>query len=297
MSRAVVFGISGQDGHYLNRLLAEQGVECIGVARREGPWLCADVADYAVVESIINRYRPEYVFHLAAESSTRHEHLFANHAAIATGSLNILESVKKFSPSTRVFLSGSAMQFANQGEPINEQTPFEARSPYAVSRIQATYAGRYYRDVCGISVYTGFFFNHDSPLRSERHINQKIAAVVERIAGGSTEKLNIGNVDVCKEFTFAGDTVRAVWMLVNNDSVYEAVIGSGIVHSIAEWLEYCFGSRNLQWRDHVHLDASFQPEYKCLVSDPALLMSLGWAPRMSFTGLADMMLNALNDAG
>ena len=296
MSCAVIFGASGQDGHYLSQLLAESGVDCIGVARRDGPWLRADVADYGAVKSIVEKYQPAYIFHLAAESTTRHDALFANHAAIATGTINILECVRLHAPTARVFIAGSAMQFVNNGTPINELTPFEARSPYAIARIQATYAARYYRNVFGLATYVGFFFNHDSPLRSERHVNQKIVAAVARIAAGSTEKLELGDIGVQKEFAFAGDSMRAIWALINNDQISEAVIGTGEAHSIAEWVEYCFNAKNLLWRDHVVLRQTYQPEYSLLVSDPSSIMSLGWAPEKNFTALADLMLHSFEKA-
>src|SRR5277367_2342099 len=107
------------------------------------------------------------------------------------------------------------MQFKNEGLPIDELTPFEASSPYSVSRIQSVYAARYYRSVFGLEVYTGYFFNHDSPLRAENHVNQKIAAAVKRIGAGSNEKLYLGNINVRKEFNYAGELVEAVWILVN----------------------------------------------------------------------------------
>jgi len=190
-----------------------------------------------------------------------------------------------------VFLSGSAMQFKNEGLPIDEKTPFEARSPYAVARIQSVYAGRYYRSAFGMRVYVGYFFNHDSPLRTERHINQKIISVVKRIASGSRETLELGNLDVKKEFNYAGDIVEAVWALINQDNVYEAVIGSGIAYSIKDWVEYCFKKANRNWQDFVVLKNGFVPEYKILVSNPQVIKSVGWTPKVNFYQLADMMMD------
>ncbi len=183
------------------------------------------------------------------------------------------------------------MQFKNEGLPINEQTPFEAGSPYAVSRIQSVYAGRYYRKVAGLKVYTGYFFNHDSPLRSEQHVNQKIIRAVQRISHGSTGKLELGNIHVQKEFNYAGDVVNAIWKLVNQDHVFEAVIGSCKAYSIEQWIDYCFSKIGKNWQDFVVLKADFVPEYQVLVSDSALMMSLGWTPRVNFYELADLMIN------
>jgi GDPmannose 4,6-dehydratase len=288
--KCIIIGINGQDGHYLADLLALMGVEVIGVSRFDGNWIKGDVADFAFVESLINSHQPDYIFHFAANSTTRHTALFDNHNAISTGTLNILESVKLHCAQAKVFLSGSATQFENKGLPIDEKTPFEAKSPYSVARIHSTYAGRYYLQTFGIKVYIGYFFNHDSPLRRERHVNKKITAAINRIANGSNEKLELGNVDVQKEFNYAGDIVEAVWMLVNQDSLFEAVIGSGDLHSIREWTEYCFAKVNKNWDDFVEIRKDFVPEYNILVSNPALIKSLGWQPKVDFYQLADMML-------
>lgn len=284
-----IVGINSQDSYYLKKYLGARA-DVNGLSRTSGTAIQGCVSDFECVSACIKKYKPDYVFHFAADSTTRHDSLFSNHEAISTGTLNILESVRLHSPQSRVFLSGSAVQFANNGEPINESTPFAATSPYAVARIHATYAGRYFRETFGLRVYTGFFFNHDSPLRSERHVNQKIAAAAARIAAGSKERLRLGDITVRKEFNFAGDIVSAVWTLVSQDAIFEAVLGSGDVHTLEEWMHCCFSLVGLDWREHVDIEPEFQAEYAKLVSDPSLIKSLGWQPQTSFTALADMML-------
>ncbi len=243
------------------------------------------------MDDLIKQYQPEFIFHFAANSSTKHETLFDNHNAISTGTLNILESVRLSCPAAKVFISGSAMQFKNDGKPINEQTPFEPGSPYSVARIHSVYAARYYRNTFGLMIYTGYFFNHDSPLRTEKHVNQKIVKAANRIASGSNEKLELGNIQVQKEFNYAGDVVQAVWQLVNQHTIFEAVIGCGEVHTIQEWLVYCFAQKNIDWRKFVILQKDFVSEYNILVSNPALIKSIGWQPKVNFYQLANMMLN------
>jgi GDPmannose 4,6-dehydratase len=181
------------------------------------------------------------------------------------------------------------MQFENTGAAIDEKTQFAPLNPYAVSRIHSVYAARYYRSL-GINVYVGYFFNHDSPLRSEQHVNQKIALAAKKIAAGSDEKLEIGDSSVKKEFNYAGDAMKAIWILVNQTNVYEAVIGSGKAHSIEEWLDLCFSSVRLNWRAHVIIKENFKSEYQILVSNPALIKSLGWQPETSIEDLAKMMM-------
>ena len=182
------------------------------------------------------------------------------------------------------------MQFKNDGLPIDEQTPFEASSPYSVARIQSVYAARYYRSKFGMKVYIGYFFNHDSPLRTEIHVNQKIIQSVKRINAGSLEKLELGNIEVKKEFNYAGDVVEAAWLLINQNRVFEAVIGSGKAYSIKNWLEYCFNSVDRNWEDYVNIKSEFVPEYTTLVSNPLLMHSLGWINKISFSQLADLMM-------
>jgi GDPmannose 4,6-dehydratase len=281
--KAVIFGASGQDGVYLRSLLERENVETVCVSR----FACdgvGDVSDRGFVDSVIRDRSPDYVFHFAANSTTGHDAVFDNHDAISTGTINILEAVYRHSPGTRVFLAGSAMQFENNGTPIDEHTPFAPLSPYAVSRIHSVYAGRYYRSL-SLKVYVGYLFNHDSPLRKPNHVNQKIV-----LAARNARKIEIGDVTVKKEFNFAGDVVDAIWRLVNQDAIYEAVIGSGRAHSIEEWLELCFSAVGRDWHDYVTNSGDFKPEYHTLVSNPALIMSLGWRSLVDINGLADLMI-------
>jgi len=286
--KALIFGVSGQDGVYLSSLLKEKGIEVIGSSRTQG--VIGDVGNLKFVESLIKDHSPDYIFHLAADSSTRHSLLFETHNSISMGTINILESSRIYSPESRIFLSGSAMQFQNIGNPIDESTPFEGTSPYSLARIHSTYAGRYYRNSFGMKIFTGFLFNHDSPLRSESHINQKIVKTVQRIKSGEKIKLEVGSTEVRKEFNFAGDIVEAIWTLVNQDEITECVIGSGVSYPIKEWIESCFSIAELEWKDHVIVLDKFVPEYQNLVSSPELIRSIGWDPQISFESLAQKMM-------
>lgn len=287
--KAIIFGVNGQDGFYLNNLLISNAIEVIGVSRSNGNWIVGNVADYNFVESLIKKYRPDFVFHFAANSTTRHEVTFENHETIATGTLNILESVYRNSPKTKVFISGSGLQFKNKGLPISESDPFEATSAYCVSRIQSAYSARYYRSL-GVKTYVGYFFHHDSPLRSERHLNMKIAKAALRIKKASNEKLEIGNIDVVKEYNYAGDVVNAVWVLVNQDNTFEAVIGSGKGYAIRDWLEICFERLKMDWREHVIVGKDFKPEFMRMISDPTTILSLGWVPQVDIYKLSEKMM-------
>jgi GDPmannose 4,6-dehydratase len=286
--KVLIFGANGQDGHYINELCSLKGIETIGVSRT-GNWVKGDVTIYNHVEQLIKEHLPDYIFHFAANSSTRHDTLFENHETISTGTLNILESVKRHSPESRVFITGSGVQFENKGYPISETDNFEATSPYSIARIQSVYAARYFRSL-GIRVYVGYLFHHESPLRKPNHVSQKIALAVKRIAEGSDEVLELGDISVEKEWTFAGDVAKGIFTLIGQDKVFEAVIGSGIAYSIENWLEQCFGIISEDWHDHVCLREGFTPEYKRLVSNPKTINALGWFPSVKFPDLAKRMI-------
>jgi len=294
--KAIIFGASGQDGHYLKELLFDNNIQVIAVSR-SGNGIIADVGIYSAVESLIKEHKPDFIFHFAAISTTRHFALFENHNAISCGTLNVLESVKLYSPHSKVFLSGSAMQFRNEGAPIDETTPFEANSAYSLSRIHSVYAARYYREYFGLKTYIGYFFNHDSPLRNEHHVNQKIVKAALRLATNKDEKLELGDINVKKEFNYAADAVSAAWILVNQDVEFEAVIGSGEAHTIEEWLDYCFSKINRNWRGSVVINENFVAEYQILVSNPGRIMSMGWKPKVNFYQLADIMMKSIEYNG
>ena len=141
-----------------------------------------------------------------------------------------------------------------------------------------------------MQVYVGYFFNHDSPLRTERHMTKKIAEAAKRIGKGSDEKLMIGDIEAIKEYSYAGDIVKGLWTLVNQDNVFEANISSGKGYAIKDWLQECFSLINKNWQDHVTIDFDFKSAYKQLVSDPTVIHSLGWKPDTEFKELAKMMM-------
>ena len=287
--KAIIFGISGQDGHYLNKLLLEKGIEVIGVSRTNSNWLTGHIGNRQFVETLIKEIKPDYIFHFAANSTTNHLAIFENYDAISTGTLNILESVYTYSPKTKIFLSGSGLQFVNHGKPITETDDFDTTSSYALTRTQSVMAARYYRNL-GVLVYIGYLFNHDSPLRSERHVNQKIVQSFKRIANGSNEKLELLNINSRKEFGFSGDIVEAIWTMICNENIFESMIGTGIDYSIEDWLNVCKKHFCLEWRNFVTYNNTSSP--LTLVSNPSTIKNLGWEPKVSIENLAKIMINS-----
>ncbi len=291
MSRvAIIFGANGQDGYYLKTLLNSIGLNVISISRTKGD-LIGSIGDFDFVSNVIKKNSPEFVFHFAANSSTNHDALFDNNESISNGTLNLLEAVRLHSKETKVFISGSAMQFQNHDEIITLNTPFDHSSMYSVARIHSVYAARYYRDSYNLKVYIGYLFNHDSSLRSDRHINQKIAQTAVRIKNGSSEILEIGDLNVQKEFNYALDIVNAIWIFINQSKIFEIIIASGRLNSIKEWVEICFSQCGLDWTNYVRANDAFISPYKKLYGDATEINALGWTPKFDIADLAKIMLN------
>ncbi|MFN8289572.1 MAG: GDP-mannose 4,6-dehydratase [Chitinophagaceae bacterium] len=289
MRKAIIFGINGQDGYYLERILTADGIEVTGVSRSGENWLKGDVGDRDFIGQLIRELKPDFIFHLAAHSRINHELLFEHQRTIADGTLHILESVYQHSKESRVFITGSGLQFRNTGEPISERSPFEARDAYSLARIQSVYVARYYRTL-GIKTYVGYLFHHDSPLRGNSHLNKKIADAALAAGRGAAIPLSIGDVLVEKEFGFAGDIAGGIYHLVNQDHFSEACVGTGKAYAIEQWLELCFGLAGKNWKDYVTRQDNFLPGFRRMVSDPSLLQSSGWSARVSIEQLAEMMM-------
>jgi GDPmannose 4,6-dehydratase len=287
--KALIFGANGQDGYYLSEWCRQRQLEVIGISR-SGPWLRRDFASFENVEEIIRNHQPAMIFHLAATSTTRHDAIFENHATIGTGTINMLESVKRWSPGSKVFITGSGLQFINKGQPISETDPFDHSSPYVAARNYSVYLARYFRNL-GIQTYVGYLFHHESPMRGPHHVSQKIIRAVRQIAAGIEDILEIGDISVRKEWTFAGDIVEGIMTLIQQDLVYEATIGSGRAYSIERWLDECFKLIDKDWRHYVREKRNFEADFEVLVSNPATINSLGWEATTGISELAKMMLN------
>ena len=287
--KAMIFGVSGQDGHYLSEYYYSMGIEVIGIGRSGSSSIIGDVSSYDFVEDIIKFHKPNYIFHFAANSTTRHDALFENQRAIGQGTLNILESVRKWSIESKVFITGSGLQFKNIGKPIKETDQFDNSSSYCLVRNYSVQAARYFRSL-GIKVYVGYLFHHESPLRPFGHVSQKIVQAVRRISAGSDEVIELGDISVRKEWAFAGDITLGIIQLINNDEIFEATIGTGIAYSIEEWVSTCFEIIGVDWHGRVHTRSDFRAEYPLLLSNPATINTLGWTHKCSINELARRMI-------
>ena len=286
--KAVIFGANGQDGFYLRPILEEGGYEVIATSRSSQDYP-VDVANYADVAACIRGHRPQSVFNLAGLSATRHDHLFEFHSSIATGSLNVLEAVYRFSPETKVFMPGSGLMFQNTGAPIREEDPFEPRNPYSVARIHAVYAARYYRRL-GLNVYVGYLFNHDSPRRSIQHLNRRIIEDVKEIKAGRKQTLEIGDLQARKEFGYAKEIMEGAVHLTRQSVYSEAVIGTGEAFTVLAWIEAVFDIAGIPFSmDFIIPNDRFKSEYEVLVSAPERMEFIGWKHKTSLYELAEMM--------
>ena len=189
--KAIIFGSNGQDGFYLKQLLLDKKIEVITFSRNNAD-VIGDISNYEIVDHLISQIKPNYVFHFAATSTTKHDAILENQMAIVNGTLNILESIRLNVPDCRIFISGSAMQFKNNGNPINEKTPFELSSAYSMQRWQSFLISRYFIQTFGLKIYIGYLFNHDSFLRSYSHINKKIIGFINSINEGNNGPFEIG---------------------------------------------------------------------------------------------------------
>lgn len=278
--KAVVTGSEGQDAKYLVPLLEEEGYDVLQIPKvsRHGS-LCF----LPNVEGWM-KDKPEFVFHLAASSSTDHGSAIDNCESIGDGTFNILESVFRHSHETKVFIAGSALQFVNNGTAIKETDPMSFDSHYACVRNYSTMLCRYYRTK-GLKIWNGFLFGHDSPHRKPSYVSQKIA-----IAAATSSVIEVGDLSVEKEWTFAGNSVSAMWDLVNQNEVFEANICTGEYHSVSEWADACYSFRELDYRNYVKEKREFQPQYKRMFGDSTRIRSTGWEPNVSLRSLACLMV-------
>jgi GDPmannose 4,6-dehydratase len=274
-------------------LLTKNDIEVIGISRRNKTSF-VDITNQKDVEKLIRNEKPNFVFHLAAISALQHNLIFENQKTIVDGTINILEAVKNYSIETKVFISGSGLQFENKGFPIKEDDKFDPKDAYSMSRIHSVYSARFYRKL-GIKVYVGYFYNHDSPLRGENHMTKKIFSLAQRVSKGSSEIMSIGDLGSKKEYGYAKEVVEAVWMFVNQDQVFEVNIGTGVSYSIKDWLEICFGHYNLDWKNSIVSDNNYKSPYKILVSDNNLMINtIGYEFKTNIEELFDLMLNYKN---
>lgn len=310
--RALITGITGQDGSYLAELLLAEGYEVFGLTRRLSAanyWriehildritlIPGDLLDQLSLIRALERARPHEVYNLAAMSfvPASWEQPMLTGEFNSQGVTRVLEAVRVVDPTIRLYQASSSEMYGKVREiPQREDTPFYPRSPYGVSKVFAHYITVNYRESYNLFAVSGILFNHESPRRGLEFVTRKVTDGVARIKAGLTNTLSLGNLDAQRDWGFAGDYVRAMWMMLQQDSPDDYVIATGQSHSVKELVEVAFEHAELEWKRHVVLDPAFlrPAEVDQLVGDASKATEkLGWKPSVDFTGLVKMMVDA-----
>lgn len=312
MKTALITGITGQDGSYLAEFLLEQGYKVHGIVRRLSAdnltriehlldrieLHSADLHDQSSLMTVIDKTRPHEVYNLAAQSfvpaSWRQPLLTADFTGV--GVLRVLEAIRAVDPQIRFYQASSSEMFGKVLEtPQRETTPFHPRSPYGVAKVYGHYITLNYRESYGMFACSGILFNHESPRRGLEFVTRKITDAVARIQVGLAKELRLGNLAARRDWGFAGDYVRGMWLMLQADLPDDYVLGTGETHTVEEFVEIAFARAGLDWRRHVVVDAEFYrpAEVDLLLSDPAKARAkLGWEPSITFRELVHMMVDA-----
>jgi len=319
MPKALITGITGQDGSYLTEFLLGKGYEVHGIVRRASSLAreridhikadahhatarlhlhYGDMADSSSLSNLVADVKPDEVYNLAAQSHVRVSFDNAEYTAdvTATGTLRLLEAVRRVVPKARFYQASSSEMFGGvQREAQSESTPFHPRSPYAVAKVFAYWQTVNYREAYGMHASNGILFNHESPRRGESFVTRKVTLAAARIKMGLQSKLHLGNLDSRRDWGFAGDYVEAMWMMLQQEQADDFVVATGETHSIRELLDVAFARVDLDWKEFVVIDPRyFRPsEVDFLLGDSTKARRvLGWQPKVTFRQLIEMMTDA-----
>ena len=319
MKKALITGITGQDGSYLAELLLSKGYEVHGTIRRASTFNThridhiykdphvnnganlhlhyADVAASGNMLELVYSIQPDEIYHLAAQSHVRVSFDLPEYTGDVTalGTVRILEAVRKSGINTRFYQASSSEMFGSAAPPQNEHTPFEPRSPYAAAKVYAYWFARNYREGYNLFACNGIMFNHESPRRGETFVTRKITRAIAAILAGKQDYLYLGNLDARRDWGYAPDYIVAMWKLLQFDSPQDLVIGTGETHSVREFLEESFGYAGLEWQKHVRIDPRYlrPTEVDFLQAEPTKARKvLGWEPRINFKNLVRIMVDA-----
>lgn len=312
MPTALVTGITGQDGSYLSEFLLEKGYDVIGMVRRSSTVtfqriahiqddmtiVQGDLHDQSSLVSLLEDYKPTEVYNLAAQSfvPTSWSQPTLTGEVTGLGVTRMLDAIRQVSPKTRFYQASSSEMFGKVREvPQTEDTPFYPRSPYGAAKVYGHWITINYRESYDIFAVSGILFNHESPRRGIEFVTRKITHTVAKIKLGLTDELRLGNLDSRRDWGYAKDYVRAMWMMLQQPEPVDFVVGTGETHSVREFCEIAFGTVGLNYEDYVVQDPKFYrpAEVDLLVSDPSKANNeLGWKPTIDFEGLVKLMVEA-----
>jgi len=316
--RALITGLTGQDGSYLADLLLEKGYEVHGIIRRSSSFNTGriehlyrdphdpdaklfahygDLSDPVALTRLLYKLQPDEIYHLGAQSHVRVSFDIPEYTfdVTGTGTLRLLEAIRESEVEARFYQASSSEMFGASPPPQNEDTPFHPRSPYAVAKVAAYWATVNYREAYGMFAVNGILFNHESPRRGETFVTRKITRAVARIKAGLQDKLYMGNLDAERDWGYAPDFVEAMWLMLQAPEPDDYVVATGEKHSVREALEVAFAHAGLDPDRHVEIDPRyFRPsEVDSLLGDPSKARAkLGWEPKVRFRELVELMVDA-----
>lgn len=318
MKKALITGITGQDGSYLAEFLLSKGYEVHGIIRRASTFNTervdhifqdihekearlflhyGDLSDSEQISSIIYNIKPDEIYHLGAQSHVRVSFDLAEYTGNVTGlgTTRILEAVRKSGIKTKIYQASSSELFGSSPPPQDEITPFRPRSPYAAAKLYAYWMVVNYRDGYNMFVSNGILFNHESPRRGETFVTKKITRGIARILAGKDKKLYLGNLEAKRDWGFAPEYIETMWLILQQDKPDDYVIGTGENHSVKEFLDKAFKYIGKNWKDYVEIDPRyFRPtEVENLLANPKKAKKkLDWQPKITFDDLVKIMVDA-----
>jgi GDPmannose 4,6-dehydratase len=318
MKKALITGITGQDGSYLTELLLSKGYKVFGIIRRSSSFntgridhiyqdphdpeprlklIYGDLNDASSLNKIIRTVQPDEIYHLGAQSHVRVSFDVPEYTGEITGlgTVRLLEAIRETGVVTKFYHASSSEMFGGAPPPQNEQTPFIPRSPYAAAKLYSHWMTVNYREGYGLFACNGILFNHESPRRGETFVSRKITRAASRIKLGLQKKLFLGNLDARRDWGFAGDYVEAIWMMLQQERPDDYVIATGETHSVREFLDEAFGYLELDWTQYVEIDPRYYrpTEVDVLLGDASKARrQIGWQPRVRFPELVRMMIDA-----
>ena len=312
MKTAIITGITGQDGSYLAEFLLSKGYQVVGISRRTSTLNFeriahiqdkiileqGDLLDQSSIMMILEKYKPDEVYNLAAQSfvPTSWNQAVLTAEVTAVGVLRILEAIRIVNPNIRFYQASTSEMFGKVLEvPQRETTPFYPRSPYGVAKVYGHWITVNYRESYDMFTCSGILFNHESPRRGLEFVTRKISHGVALIKKGHTSQIRLGNLDARRDWGFAGDYVEAMWLMLQQDHPDDFVIGTGETHSVREFCELAFSYVGLDYRDFVIQDKNYYrpAEVDLLISDPTKARNvLGWFPKMTFKELVEYMVQS-----
>ncbi|MET3962352.1 GDPmannose 4,6-dehydratase [Marmoricola sp. OAE513] len=313
MKRALITGITGQDGSYLAELLLEKGYEVHGLVRRsssmnrgridhlhKNPALrlhYGDLTDGVGLVNLIRDHRPDEVYNLGAQSHVKVSFEMPDYTASTNsiGTLNLLEAIRAAGLDCRFYQASTSEMFGSTAPPQNEESKFHPRSPYGASKLQAHWVTVNYREAYGLFAVSGILFNHESPRRGENFVTRKITKAVAAISAGIQEHVELGNLDAVRDWGFAPEYVEGMWRMLQADEPSDYVLATGIGYTVRDFCEAAFSHAGLEWRDHVKYNDGFErpSEVDALIGDSSRAFTdLGWKAQTTALDLARLMVDS-----